>query len=205
MEVFLTAREGCGNMAASSPWNPLRLRSFLGHVVIGSVRLRQPILRDRGAADLRRWRSCQRPDRLQAQDAAAGAQNARAGARADAWWQPHMVLSPDRRAAETLEWLQPFIVRRWPGQTVRFHGRERSFGTPYCSITSERLHELVTAALGDAARTGADVRRIAADHVELADGTIIQASGVIDGRGRARRGSGSSSAGRNSSGWRSRH
>ncbi len=84
---------------------------------------------------------------------------------------------------ETLEWLQPFIVRRWPGQTVRFHGRERSFGTPYCSITSERLHELVTAALGDAARTGADVRRIAADHVELADGTIIQASGVIDGRG----------------------
>jgi lycopene beta-cyclase len=88
---------------------------------------------------------------------------------------------------ETLDWLAPFVVRRWPGQTVRFHGRERRFETPYCSITSERLHELVTGALGDDARTGADVRRIAADHVELADGTILPASGVIDGRGRAPR------------------
>ncbi len=88
---------------------------------------------------------------------------------------------------ETLDWLEPFIVRRWPGQTVRFHGRERHFGTPYCSITSERLHERVTAALGDEARTGADVRSIAPDHVELADGQIIPASGVIDGRGRAPR------------------
>ncbi len=88
---------------------------------------------------------------------------------------------------ETLDWLEPFVVRRWPGQTVRFKERERHFGTPYCSITSERLHELVTGALGDAVRTGADVRRIEPDHVELADGTILAASGVIDGRGRAPR------------------
>ncbi len=88
---------------------------------------------------------------------------------------------------ETLDWLSPLVVRRWPGQTVRFRGRERRFGTPYCSITSDRLHELVSAALGGTARTGADVRRIAADQVELADGTILPASGVIDGRGRAPR------------------
>ncbi len=84
---------------------------------------------------------------------------------------------------EILAWLRPFIVHRWGGQSVRFGNRRRSFRTPYCSITSERLHELMSWTLGPAARSGVEVARVAPDRVETADGEVIPARAVIDGRG----------------------
>lgn len=85
--------------------------------------------------------------------------------------------------AATLSWLQPFVVRRWPGQEVRFADRRRSFSTPYCSIDSERFHDVVAEALGGDVRLGAPVASIRPDGVTLADGAAIAAAAVIDGRG----------------------
>lgn len=82
------------------------------------------------------------------------------------------------------EWLAPFIVRRWPAQQVIFPDRRRSFSTPYCSITSERFHEVLSQTLGDSVRLRTAVRAIRSDGVDLADGRSLAAAAVIDGRGR---------------------
>jgi lycopene beta-cyclase len=87
-------------------------------------------------------------------------------------------------APETLAWLQPFVVRRWPGQSIRFPGVARDFTTPYCSIDSARFHEVVAASLGDALRLSTPVRAIRRDGVVLDGGVNLAASAVIDGRGR---------------------
>jgi lycopene beta-cyclase len=41
---------------------------------------------------------------------------------------------------EQREWLEPLVVHRWPGYRIRFPGLDRRLGTPYQSLTSERLH-----------------------------------------------------------------
>jgi len=87
----------------------------------------------------------------------------------------------------TLAWLRPFVVQRWPGQTIRFNERARRFDTPYASISSERLHELVSQAVGEGVRLNSAVRDIRAEGVDLADGAAIDGVAVIDGRGRAPR------------------
>ena len=83
-------------------------------------------------------------------------------------------------------WLQPLIVHRWTGYSVRFPGRERRLRTPYQSVTSERLHAVVTAALPPAAiRLNAEAARTAPDRVVLRSGETLPARAVIDGRGPA--------------------
>jgi lycopene beta-cyclase len=82
-----------------------------------------------------------------------------------------------------LSWLEPLIVHRWKGYDVRFPKRRRSLSTAYHSITSERLHEVVTAALGPAVRLNAPVESVASNRVALASGEAIAAGAVIDGRG----------------------
>ncbi len=88
-------------------------------------------------------------------------------------------VSPEQRG-----WLQPLIVHRWPGYSVRFPGKERRLGTPYQSVTSERLHQVVTAALPpDAVRLNGEAVRSAPDRVVLRSGETLPARAVIDGRG----------------------
>ncbi len=91
----------------------------------------------------------------------------------------------DLTAAEW-HWIAPFIVRTWPAQTVRFPGLNRRLMTPYASITSERLSEIVSETLRGCIRTAAQVTEIAAEHVELAGGERIVARSVIDCRGALR-------------------
>lgn len=43
-----------------------------------------------------------------------------------------------------LEWLQPFIGKSWPRYEVSFPRYQRTIETPYHSITSERLHSVVS-------------------------------------------------------------
>jgi lycopene beta-cyclase len=81
------------------------------------------------------------------------------------------------------DWLQPFIVHSWSGQSVRFAERLREFSTRYCSISSERFHDVLAGVLGDGARLGTPVRRVLPRRVELEDGTVVAADAVIDGRG----------------------
>lgn len=86
-------------------------------------------------------------------------------------------------SAEIDAWLAPLIVHRWDRYEVRFPGHRRTLTTPYRSVTSERFHEVVSAALGADAWTGAAVANLAADHVTLADGRVVAADCVIDARG----------------------
>ena len=86
------------------------------------------------------------------------------------------------------QWLvEPLIVMRWDqGYTVRFPRFIRRLATPYRTITSERLDEVVRAALpAEAVRTGVKIASIEQQRVKLADGSVITAGGVIDARGAA--------------------
>jgi lycopene beta-cyclase len=85
--------------------------------------------------------------------------------------------------AATLAWLQPVASYSWPHYDVRFPGRVRRLAGSYHSLTSDHLHEVVTAALGDAVRLNATVSEVAGDHVKLGDGEVLTADLVIDGRG----------------------
>lgn len=80
-------------------------------------------------------------------------------------------------------WLDPFIVKRWPGQRVRFPRRVRSLDDPYFSITSDRLHDVVTRAPGIDVRLGTSAVTVSADAVQLSDGTTLRAPLILDARG----------------------
>jgi len=80
-------------------------------------------------------------------------------------------------------WLEPLIVHRWNGYEVRFPGHCRDLTTPYLAITSDRFHEVVSAAMGEDCLTGVDVADLGETRVTLADGRVIEADCVIDGRG----------------------
>ena len=86
------------------------------------------------------------------------------------------------------QWLvEPLIVARWDkGYSVRFPRNSRKLSTPYRTITSERLDEVVRAALPEGSvRTGVEVASIEQTRVTLANGTVLTTGGVIDARGAA--------------------
>jgi lycopene beta-cyclase len=82
-----------------------------------------------------------------------------------------------------LAWLQPLIVASWDGQQVRFPRHARQLSTGYNTISSDRLVEVATRDLGAAIQVNADVSSIQPDHVTMANGQVITAPLVIDGRG----------------------
>ncbi len=84
---------------------------------------------------------------------------------------------------EQRHWLAPLVVWRWPGYTVRFPQRERRFGGNYASISSERFDATLRGALGDSVRLQAPVEAVEPTRVRLADGRVLTAGAVIDGRG----------------------
>lgn len=84
---------------------------------------------------------------------------------------------------ETYQWIEPIIVHRWEGQEVRFPHYHRSLRTPYCTVTSERLHEYLAPLLGDRLRCEAEIAEVDRDGVTLRDGSRIAAKAVIDARG----------------------
>ncbi|HWW28214.1 MAG TPA: lycopene cyclase family protein, partial [Caulobacter sp.] len=67
-------------------------------------------------------------------------------------------------------WLRPLIVHRWSGYDVRFPAHRRQLPTDYLAITSERLHQVVGAALGADAWLSASVADVNPHQVTLADG-----------------------------------
>lgn len=86
-------------------------------------------------------------------------------------------------SAEISAWLAPLIGHSWAGYEVRFPAFRRALTTEYRSVTSERFHEVVSAALGDDAWTGVGVQSLAPDRVTLTDGRVVEAACVIDARG----------------------
>ncbi|CAN5467689.1 hypothetical protein BH09PSE5_BH09PSE5_22990 [soil metagenome] len=81
------------------------------------------------------------------------------------------------------QWLQPLVTHRWPAHEVIFPQRRRRLAGGYASITSERFNAVLSTALGERAWTGAHVAAVSAAEVQLADGRVLRARAVIDGRG----------------------
>jgi|GEM_PF-15092 len=91
-------------------------------------------------------------------------------------------LDPQARAL-----IQPMIVRTWPRYTVCFPGLQREVSQPYSSVSSERLHEVLSSEAESnpnlTLQLGKRVTRIAPGNVETAEGDTWQAPVVVDARG----------------------
>ena len=81
------------------------------------------------------------------------------------------------------DWMAPFVEHRWPGYEVRFPAYRRWIDSGYCTITSPRLHDVVSDTLGERVLTDCDVTAVAPHEVTMSDGRSLTASAVIDGRG----------------------
>jgi lycopene beta-cyclase len=82
--------------------------------------------------------------------------------------------------------VEPLIAHRWAGYDVAFPTRRRTLATAYHSITSERFDAVLRLALpAERLLTGRRAIGVSPRAVVLADGTRIEAAGVIDARGPA--------------------
>jgi lycopene beta-cyclase len=81
------------------------------------------------------------------------------------------------------DWLGPLIVHDWPGYDVRFPAHRRTLATHYRSITSDRLHEVMSELMGADAWLGVEASEVKAESVRLVDGRRLAAPLVIDARG----------------------
>ena len=82
-------------------------------------------------------------------------------------------------------WLAPLVSWRWPGYDVIFPEFRRTLDGGYCSILSDDFARVLEPALGAALRTGTRIASLHPTRVELANGDILHARAVIDGRGPA--------------------
>lgn len=85
--------------------------------------------------------------------------------------------------AADYEWLAPFIVRHWPGQSVRFRDYRRELSLGYASLSSVSVAQGLAQRANVSIRTNADVSAIFPGEVRLADGAAFTADCVIDARG----------------------
>jgi len=87
-------------------------------------------------------------------------------------------LTPEQR-----QWMEPLISPSWPRHELRFPRRQRMIERGYNTVSSGRLHRVVSQRLGDRCLLGSQVTEMSPIEVLLGDGTRIQANIVIDGRG----------------------
>jgi len=87
--------------------------------------------------------------------------------------------------APDLAWLAPLVTRRWPRHEVAFPSRTRTIEEEYCAITSDRLHAVVSTALGGAVRLNTATATLTPTSVHLTSGERLEARVVIDARGAA--------------------
>lgn len=90
-------------------------------------------------------------------------------------------LSPEAQALTA-----DLVAHSWPGYEVRFPAHRRRIANRYNSVSDERLHRVVGAALAPGGFLGgAEIAAVAADRVTLADQRVLTARCVIDARGPA--------------------
>ena len=75
--------------------------------------------------------------------------------------------------AAALSEMAPFIAASWPTQSVHFPAHSRVFDVAYHAISSDRLHEVLSLALGDRLVLNTEVATLEPTRVVLADGQII--------------------------------
>jgi lycopene beta-cyclase len=80
--------------------------------------------------------------------------------------------------------IMPFVAHRWDGYHVLFPGLRRRLDARYHSITSDRFDQVLRESLpAERVFTGRKAIGVGPKSVVLADGTRIEAGGVIDARG----------------------
>ena len=82
-------------------------------------------------------------------------------------------------------WLAPLVSHRWPHYRVVFPHRERQLMSGYNCIRSDVFAQQLTPSLGASLRTRTTVVEVQPSEVTLADGQVLTAKAVIDGRGPA--------------------
>lgn len=87
-------------------------------------------------------------------------------------------VTPEQRS-----FIAPLVIKSWPEYTVRFPSRQRTVATAYNSISSERFHTVLAAALGQRIRSGTGIRDLGDTHVTLETGERLTAPCVLDARG----------------------
>jgi lycopene beta-cyclase len=90
---------------------------------------------------------------------------------------------PSDLQATQLAWIDPLVVHRWTAHEVIFPQRRRRLQGGYASVTSTRFHQVLQDALRNRACTGVQVDAVTPTQVTLADGRVLRAGAVIDGRG----------------------
>lgn len=83
------------------------------------------------------------------------------------------------------QWVEPLVTHTWPGYEVRFPALQRAFEGHYCTVSGNQFAQVLTQALGRQLITGAVVRRLTPDTVQLETGETLYARAVFDGRGLA--------------------
>lgn len=83
--------------------------------------------------------------------------------------------------------VEPLVVQRWSGYSVRFPALARRLQTPYAAVSSERLAEHVSSVFASHPNArlvlGRSVQSVRADGATLSDGEELSARVVIDARG----------------------
>ena len=74
------------------------------------------------------------------------------------------------------DWIAPFVECSWPGYEVRFPEFRRWIDSGYHSITTARLHDVVSSAVGDNVSLDSEVESIAPTEVNITDGTRLVAN-----------------------------
>lgn len=81
------------------------------------------------------------------------------------------------------EWIAPLVSSRWKGQMVRFPDHSREIATGYCSITSERLRDVIQPVIHENLLLESPVARIDGLEIILANGNTLKAGAILDARG----------------------
>ena len=79
--------------------------------------------------------------------------------------------------------IEPLICHRWQGYDVHFPARSRTLGAIYNSIESDRLDAVIRKAMPANHIVQGEIIDISPTHIALADGRLISAKMVVDGRG----------------------
>lgn len=85
--------------------------------------------------------------------------------------------------AQQLAWIDPLVSRRWQGYSVRFRQHHRQLRGGYASVLSDNFAQHLQATFGSDLQCGVEVTSLTSTTVTLADGRVLQAAAVIDGRG----------------------
>jgi lycopene beta-cyclase len=80
-------------------------------------------------------------------------------------------------------WIAPLVAHRWPGYDVAFPALTRRMKGGYNSIASTDFARVIQADLGAALQFNCRVTQVTPITVTLANGPILMAKAVIDGRG----------------------